>query len=249
MITAVIIEDEIRSRKILINSLANYCKDVSVIGHAETVSDGLYLIKEKKPDLVFLDIDLPDGSGFEILENLPKPWPKVIFVTAYNQYAVNAFQISAIDYLLKPVDPELLQKAVEKVSMSDEPEEQQEKKIEAFAENRHSGRLNKMVVPTMHGLQLIRTEDIVRLQADGNYTTIFLKNKSSILVSKKIKDYEAVLDTLGFFRVHQSHIINLDLVERYIKGEGGIVVLEDGSEVEVARRRKDSFLKRITNGT
>ena len=248
MITAVIIEDEIRSRKILINSLANYCEEVNVIGHAATVMDGLYLIKEKKPDLVFMDIDLPDGSGFEILENLPKPRPKVIFVTAYNQYAVNAFQISAIDYLLKPVDPELLQKAVEKVAQADEPEDQQEKKIIAFSENRHSGKLKKMVVPTMHGLQLIRTEDIVRLLADGNYTTIFLKNKKTILVSKKIKDYEAILDTLGFFRVHQSHIINLDLVERYVKGEGGTVILEDGSEVEVARRRKEAFLSRITNG-
>jgi two-component system LytT family response regulator len=248
MIKALIIEDEIRSRKALENSLNNYCETVQVMGHAETVSDSLLSIKELNPDLLFVDIDLPDGTGFEIFEHLPKPWPKVIFVTAYNQYAVNAFQISAIDYLLKPIDPDLLQKAVQKVTESDDTEEQQENRMNAFAENRQSGKLKKMVVPTTNGLQLVRIEEIVRLQANGNYTTIHLKNKSTILVSKKIKEYESVLDTLGFFRVHQSHIINLDLVEQYIKGEGGTVVLEDGDEIEVARRRKDAFIHRITKG-
>ena len=120
MIEALIIEDEIRSRKALENSLNNYCESVQVVGHAETLSDSLLLIKELKPDLVFVDIDLPDGTGFEIFENLPKPWPNVIFVTAYNQYAVNAFQISAIDYLLKPIDPDLLQNQHYSVHLSNQ---------------------------------------------------------------------------------------------------------------------------------
>jgi two-component system LytT family response regulator len=245
---AVIIEDEIRSRKILQNSLSNYCKEIEIIGYAETVEKGTEVITTLSPELVFLDIDLPDGSGFEILEQLPKPWPKIIFVTAYNEYAVSAFRISAIDYLLKPVDPELLQSAVQKAIAISEPEEQQEKKIQTFKDNRTSGKLNKMVLPTLSGLQLIRTEEIIRLQSDGNYTTFFLKNKSSIIVSKPIRDYENMLESLGFFRVHQSHIINLEWVDRYIKGDGGTVIMEDGSEVEVARRRKEAFLHRLTLG-
>lgn len=247
MIKAVIIEDEIRSRKILENSLQNYCPKVEIIGHADTVKKGIDIIQKLTPELLFLDIDLPDGSSFEILEHLTKPWPKIIFVTAYNEYAVSAFRISAIDYLLKPVDPELLQSAVTKAIASAEPEEEQEKKIQSLKENRTSGKLNKMVLPTFGGLQLVRTEEIIRLASDGNYTTFHLKNKSSIIVSKPIRDYESLLEPLGFFRVHQSHIINLDYVERYNKGEGGSVVMEDGTEIEVARRRKEAFLLRLTS--
>lgn len=248
MIKSVIIEDEIRSRKILENSLKNYCENVEVSGFAETVASGIETIRNIKPDLVFLDIDLPDGSGFEILDQLEKPWPDIIFVTAYNEFAVNAFRISAIDYLLKPVDPEQLQAAVEKASNNSDSEDQQFKKIETFKENNVSGRLNKMVLPTFNGLQFVRTDQIVRLKADGNYTTFYLVDGNKFLVSKPIREYEALLENLGFYRVHQSSIVNLNLIEKYIRGEGGIIVMEDGSEVEVARRRKEGFLLRLSGG-
>lgn len=245
MIKAVIIEDEVRSRKILENSLRNYCQDVEVIGHAETVKEGERVINNLKPDLLFLDIDLPDGSAFDMLEYLPKPWPKIIFITAYNEFAVNAFRISAIDYLLKPVDPELLQIAVQKVQDSEEGQETQESKIQNLRENSQTGKLGKMVLPTMNGLQLVRVEEVIRLEAKGNYTEFHIAKKKPVMVSKPIKEYVGLMEDEGFFRVHQSHIINLNMVEKYIKGEGGTVVLEDGTNIEVARRRKEEFLSRL----
>lgn len=245
MIRAVIIEDEVRSRKILENSLRNYCAQVQVAGTAETVEAGIRLIGQLSPELLFMDIDLPDGSSFDILEKLPRPWPKVIFVTAYNEYAVHAFRISAVDYLLKPVDPEQLQAAVAKALSPAETGEQQEKKLRVFGENHSTGRLQKMVLPTSAGLHLVRIEEIVRLQAEGNYTTFHFRNKSAVVVSKPVKEYEAVLEAAGFYRVHQSHIINLNLIDRYLKGEGGTVIMEDGTEIEVARRRKEAFLLRL----
>jgi two-component system, LytTR family, response regulator len=245
MITAILVEDEAHSRKTLSNFLAKYCKQVRLLHSAVNVADAVQSISEHKPDLVFMDIDLPDGTGFEVLDQIPKPWPKIIFVTAYNQYAVKAFQISAIDYLLKPVDPELLIKAVEKAFVSDTTFDQQDKKVEAFIENRKTGRLSKMALPTQHGVQLVRINEIVRFEADGNYTKIYLKDKSKHMVSRKIKEFEFMLAELPFFRVHQSHIVNLEMIDRYIKGEGGTVILDDGSQIEVARRRKEEFLKRI----
>lgn len=242
---AVIIEDEVRSRKMLENSLRNYCPQIEVAGFAETVLEGVKVISERQPDLLFMDIDLPDGSGFDILQQLPRPWPGIIFVTAYNEYAIHALRISAVDYLLKPVDPEQLKLAVAKAVSGDESAEMQEQKVQTFTENQHAGRLNKMVLPTGTGLRFVHIKDIVRLQAEGNYTTFFLAGKSSIIVSRPIKEYEATLESAGFFRVHQSHIINLNLIDRYLKGEGGTVVMEDGTEIEVARRRKEAFLLRL----
>lgn len=246
MLKSIIVEDEPHSQKTLANFIRKYCHQVELLTIAASVSEAIEKINQQKPDLVFMDIDLPDGTGFEILNQLDEPWPRVIFVTAYNQYAVKAFQISAIDYLLKPIDPELLVKAIEKVEQSDEDaKEQQSKKVAVFNENRLAGKLNKMALPTQNGVQLVRIDEIVRLEADGNYTTVFLKNNSKHLVSRKIKDFENLLEAMHFFRIHQSHIVNLLLIDRYIKGEGGTVILEDGTQLEVARRRKEAFLKRI----
>jgi len=246
MIRSIIIEDEQHSQKTLANFLGKYCTQVELVAIAATVKSAVEEINKHKPDLIFLDIDLPDGTGFEMLTQLPQPWPRIIFVTAYNQYAVKAFQISAIDYILKPVDPELLIKAIEKVQQYAESPESQSKKIAALTENTLTGKLNKMALPTQQGIQLVKIDEIVRFEADGNYTTIFLMNKSKHLVSKKIKEFEGMLENTYFFRIHQSHIVNLQLIDRYIKGEGGTVILEDGTQLEVARRRKDDFLKRIT---
>ncbi|MBZ0243709.1 MAG: LytTR family DNA-binding domain-containing protein, partial [Bacteroidales bacterium] len=202
MIRSIIVEDEPHSQKTLTNFLKKYCAQVELITIAATVKSAVEEINKHKPDLIFLDIDLPDGTGFEMLTQLLQPWPRVIFVTAYNQYAVKAFQISAIDYILKPVDPELLIKAVEKVQHNAEPSESQSKKIAALTENTLSGKLNKMALPTQQGIQLVKIDEIVRFEADGNYTTIFLTNKSKHLVSKKIKEFEGMLENTHFFRIH-----------------------------------------------
>lgn len=245
MLRSIIVEDEPHSQKTLANFINKYCPQLEIVSVAATVNEGIEQINQLKPDLVFMDIDLPDGTGFEIISQLHEPWPRIIFVTAYNQYAVKAFQISAIDYLLKPVDPELLIKAVEKVLQTEDEQQQQSKKVAVFNENRISGKLNKMALPTQNGVQLVHINEIVRMEADGNYTTVFLKDKSKFMVSRKIKEFENLLETMHFFRIHQSHIVNLLLIDRYIKGEGGTVILEDGTQLEVARRRKEAFLKRI----
>ena len=243
----IIVEDEAHSRKTLSNFLHKYCPEIEITAQADTVNSAILSVNTTPPDLLFLDIDLPDGSGFDVLDSIVKPWPKIIFVTAYNQYAVKAFQISAIDYLLKPIDPQLLINAVQKVSSNEEPTGQMVQKMEVMRENRISGQLHKIAVPSQNGIQMIRIEDIVRFEADGNYTTIFMRDKSKLVVTKKIKEFEMLLEGLHFYRLHQSHIVNLHFVERYIRGEGGTVVLEDGSQIEVARRRKEDFLDRLSH--
>lgn len=244
---AIIVEDEAHSRKTLSNFLYKYCPEIEITAQAETVNSAILSVNTTHPDLLFLDIDLPDGSGFDVLDSIVKPWPKIIFVTAYNQYAVKAFQISAIDYLLKPIDPQLLIKAVQKASSNEEPAGQMVQKMEVMRENRISGQLHKIAIPSQNGIQMIRIEDIVRFEADGNYTTIFMRDKSKLVVTKKIKEFEILLEGLHFYRLHQSHIVNLHFVDRYIRGEGGTVVLEDGSQIEVARRRKEDFLERLSH--
>lgn len=244
---AIIVEDEAHSRKTLTNFLHKYCPEIEITAQEETVKSAILSINTTPPDLLFLDIDLPDGSGFDVLDSIVKPWPKIIFVTAYNQYAVKAFQISAIDYLLKPIDPQLLINAVQKVSSNEEPTGQMVQKMEVMRENRISGQLHKIAIPSQNGIQMIRIEDVVRFEADGNYTTIFMRDKSKLVVTKKIKEFEMLLEGLHFYRLHQSHIVNLHFVERYIRGEGGTVVLEDGSQIEVARRRKEDFLDRLSH--
>lgn len=241
-----IVEDEMHSRKTLTNFLTKYHNQCTVEGWAETVSNAIEKIEKAKPDLLFLDIDLPDGNGFEILNHIPQPWPAIIFVTAYNQYAVKAFQVSAIDYLLKPIDPELLKKAIDKVTGITTSQSDNAKRSEAFSSNAGS-KLNKLALPTLNGIHLVKIDEVIRIEADGNYSKIFLENGENILVSKSLKTFDTWLEGLSFFRVHHSHIINLNFLHRYIKGEGGTAILENGDEIEVSRRRKEEFLIRISS--
>jgi len=237
-----IVEDEDHSRKTLINFLTKYVDNIEIIGSSALVTESVNLISRLKPDLIFLDIDLPDGNGFEVLEGIDEPLPKVIFVTAYNQYAVKAFQVSAIDYLLKPIDPLLLKSAVQKAA--DNPVSIDNKKdIETLSLNSTSAGIKKLAIPTQNGVQFIKVSEIIRIEADGNYSMIFIKKQKPIMVSKSLKIVGDWLDSLRFYRIHHSHIVNLDYIQQYIKGEGGIVVLEDGTELEVSRRKKDNFLK------
>ncbi len=239
-----IVEDEDHSRKTLINFLTKYIDDIDIVGSSALVSESVELINKLKPDLLFLDIDLPDGNGFEVLEDITEPLPKVIFVTAYNQYAVKAFQVSAIDYLLKPIDPLLLKNAVEKAK-DNQHQTDTKSEIETFAANNTAAGIKKLALPTQNGIQLVKVDEIIRVQADGNYSNIFIKNHKPILVSKSLKIIGDWLEGLRFFRIHHSHIVNLDYIEHYVKGEGGTVILEDRTELEVSRRKKDKFLEVI----
>ncbi|MCF6171277.1 MAG: LytTR family DNA-binding domain-containing protein [Bacteroidales bacterium] len=243
MIRAVIIDDEPESRTVVSNILTNFCKDVTVLGEATDVASGIQIIEAYRPDVVFLDIEMPDGNGFELLENISDISFHVIFVTAFEQYAIRAIKFSAIDYLLKPIDPQQLLGAVEKVRNLSPRKIQSPERISTLLNNKQ--KITRIALPTLSGYFFVKIREIVRCEADDNYTYFFMNSGGKFLVTRTLKEYELLLSGESFVRVHQSHLINLDFVVRYIKGEGGTVVMDDGSEVEISRRKRELFLKRM----
>lgn len=244
MIRAVIIDDEQSSRDTIFNILQNYCDHVEVVGQAQNVAEGLALIGKTNPDVVFLDIRMPDGTGFDLLEKVPRIDFQVIFVTAYDQYALKAIKFSAIDYILKPVDPQMLIEAVGKIRVSNVDFDEMNKKINILLRNRNS--FERITLPTFEGYKFVNIKDIIRCEADSNYTNFYLNSGEKVLVTRTLKEYEDNLSGMEFIRVHQSHMVNLKYIDRYIKGDGGTIVMMDGSEVEVSRRRKEEFLRRMS---
>lgn len=240
---AIVVDDEKKSRNTLISSINKYAPDIEIIGDAASVVEALKKIKELKPDLLFLDVQLPDGSGFDILELLPNLDFKIIFVSAYDKYAINAFKFSAIDYLLKPVEPDLLVRAIDKSKKEDQLQSM-EGKLNVLLSNRKN--IEKIALPSSHGLELVKVKDIIYCQADSNYTLFHLIDGQQILVSRSLKEYDEILSSQGFFRIHQSYLIKLSFVKKYIKGEGGTVILENGKELDVSRRRKEGFIKAVS---
>ncbi len=236
---ACIIDDEKKGRDSLQMLLEQYCRDVEVIGQADSVETGYQFILKNKPELVFLDVEMPQGSGFELLKRFEKPSFKTIFVTAHQHYAIKAIRFSAIDYLLKPVDVDELLAAVEKVSKDKGQNAQLQ--YSALMENIEPNGPHKIAIPVKDGVTFIDPCDIIRLQADGTYTHIFT-GKEKYTASKNIKEYEELLGEQFFFRAHNSHIVNLKHVRHFSRVDGYFVHMSDGSTVEVARRRKDEFL-------
>ncbi|MEO0896268.1 MAG: LytTR family DNA-binding domain-containing protein [Bacteroidota bacterium] len=250
MIKAVLVEDEKNSQELISGLITEYCDGVEVVGIAGSVAEALGTIKDKEPDLLFLDIELPDGDGFQVLEKAEKREFDVIFITAYNQYATKAFKFSATDYLLKPVDIDELQEAVKRVLEKREstPREEQSARLDALIQNlKHlQAPLKRIVLPTSNGFTVVNPDDIIRCESDRNYTFIFLKDGRKILVSRTIKEYDEMLSDYNFFRIHQSHLINLTYLKNYTRGRGGYVELTDGSVLDVSARRKSEFLKRMS---
>ncbi len=244
MIRAIIIDDEYDSRSTIFNILQNYCNNITVAGQASGVSDGLMMIMAEKPDVVFLDIQMADGTGFDLLEKIPQIDFQIIFITAFDQYALKAIKFSAIDYILKPVDPHQLVEAVGKIRKKTPDFQEINKKINILLRNRNN--FERITLPTFEGFKFINIKDIIRCESENNYTHFHLNTGEDILVTRTLKEYEETLSDLDFVRVHQSHLINLRYVDRYIKGDGGTVVMADGAEVEVSRRRKEDFLNMMT---
>lgn len=248
MITATIVDDEPLCCESLATLLERYCSAVKVLDICYSASAALKSIREHAPDILFLDIEMPHMNGFELLEKIPEINFELIFTTSYDQYAIKAIQFSALDYLLKPIEREELQKAVQKaVQRRHHPPPQQ---IEMLLQklNHPTLALNKIAIPTMEGLHMILVEAIVACAADGNYTTLSLKNKQKITASRPLKEVEEMLENYSFLRVHHSHIVNLNEVEKYIKGEGGFLLMSDGSSVDVSRSRKETLLKKLQPG-
>jgi two-component system, LytTR family, response regulator len=246
VIRTVLVDDEIDSVRILQRLLETFCPQVAVVGTAEGVETAASLILAVKPDLVFLDIEMTRGNAFDLLNRLRPVDFQVIFVTAFDNYAIRAIKYSAVDYLLKPVDIDDLRTAVAKVTECSRDKGVMEQ-MKVLLENVGTLQLSqqKMAIPTFAGLVFVVVRDIVRLEAKGSYTTIFLAGNEQILATRNIKDYEDLLPESIFCRIHNSHIINLQNIQKYNKGRGGYVIMEDGSSIEVATRRREEFLRRL----
>lgn len=246
MVRTVMVDDEIDSIRVLKNLLTAHCPEVEIVGEANSVSDALTVIPACSPGLVLLDIAINNETAFDILNGLNRIDFQIIFITAWDTHAVQAFRFSAVDYLLKPVDATDLQMAVRKaVKRSHEKEIFESLKV--LQENISALQLSqhKMAVPTMTGLSFILLNDIMRLEAKNSCTVIYLGNGEQITTTRIIKEYEDLLPANIFYRVHNSHIINLNKVQNYHKGRGGYIIMDDGTSIEVAFRRREDFLKRL----
>ena len=246
MIKAIVIDDEKNSREYIETVLQDYCPDVEVVGSADSVATGIEVIKEHGPDLIFLDIQMPGGSGFELLEKFPQPAFDLIFITAYDHYAIKAFEFSALDYLLKPIDIARLQEAVGKIIKKKDQGKKQEK-FEVLIENLKnvSNQFDKIMLPNMEGFTAVEVREIIRCEGDENYTKLFLMDGGKILVSKTLKELENLLEDFNFCRIHKSHLINLNNVKSYAKGRGGYVVMADDAKVDVSRNKKKELIEKF----
>ncbi len=249
MLTTIIVDDEIQSRETLERMLINFCPDVQILGKAPSVAEAVPLIDDQQPDLVFLDIEMPGGNGFTLLEHYEEFPFEVIFTTAHDLYAINAIKFAALDYLLKPVNIKELQEAVKRAEkkIGGKEKEDRQQKMEALKANltQSDKKFNKIALPTSEGIDFIEVEDIIRVEAERSYSNFHLKGRKKIMVSKPLSEYESLLEECNFFRTHKSHMINLDHLKKYVKGKGGYVIMEDDSHVDVSVRRKESLLQRI----
>jgi two-component system LytT family response regulator len=246
MITATIVDDEPFCCEALATLLERYCPDVKILDICYSAATALQSIREKKPQILFLDIEMPHMNGFELLEKLHEVDFKLIFTTSYDQYAIKAIHFSALDYLLKPIDREELQKAVQKV-LSSTTIHSLPQQIEILLQKLHQPTIsiNKIAIPTMEGLQMIFVESVISCGADSNYTLILLKNRQKIIASRTLKEIEEMLEDYSFARVHHSWLVNLNEVEKYVKGEGGYLLMSDGTTIDVSRSRKEMLLKKL----
>lgn len=248
MIKAVIIDDEPRARNLLKGMISQELDgQITVVGEADDVTSGLQAIAEHQPDLVFLDIQMHEGTGFDLLKQLPKTNFEVIFITAYDQYAVEAFRFSAFGYLLKPIKTNELRSVVNRL-------QDQLQRLKAGTNSRlkvlvenygDDKRIKKLVINNINGFDVSALEEIICLQGDGNYTNFILTNGKKVITSKTLGEYEELLHEHGFYRIHQSTIVNLRHVVKYHKGIGGKVELSDGKCFALSRHRKPAFLKRF----
>jgi two-component system LytT family response regulator len=247
MIDTIIIDDETHCIDHLAGLLTTWCGSmIRLAGSARTEEDGWRTILDRRPQLVFLDIQLQDETSFDLLNRFPVVDFDIIFVTAYEKYAIRAFKFSAIDYLLKPVDPDDLRRAVARLQQKRSKEETA-KRVETLFYNLKNGPglPRRISVPTVKGLEFLPVQDIVRCESHINYTSIFLTNGQKLTVARTLKEFEELLEEHHFYRVHNSHLINLAWIKSYHKGKGGSVCMTDNTEIEVSIRRKDELLKRL----
>ena len=246
MLTAIIIDDETSSRNALRQKLTNHCPDILIIGECENGEEGIKMLARQTPDIIFLDVEMPRMNGFTMLQQLTDKNFEVIFITAYDHYAIRAIKFSALDYLIKPVEVEDLKAAVEKLTQKRK-QPAGNNRIELLLQNFLDDKKahQRIAISSMEGLQFLLTDDIIYLEANSNYTNFYLTGNRKITASKTLKDFEELLPPSVFIRIHHSYLINKNGVEKYIKGDGGQVVMKNGVTLDVARRKKDEFMKAV----
>ncbi len=244
-IRTIIIEDEHKSLLTLQTLLERYCPEVVVIGTGNCVEAGLRVIQELAPELVFLDIAMPDGDAFDLLNRIGKVNFEIIFITAYNDFALKAFEFSALHYLLKPINYRELEDAVQRY-LKIRPLNNVQPRLEIL--NRTlKNHFDKISLPSNDGLIIVEIQDIIRLEAAGNYSTVFLTSGESIIVTKTLNHFEEILSGLSFVRIHNTHLINLKYVKKYQRGQGGTVTMYNGTSLAVSRTRKNEFIEGLRN--
>lgn len=244
ILRAVIVEDEKKSRETLMGMLERFCPNVIIVGVADGVQTGREQISKNKPDLVFLDIQMQDGSGFKLIETIEDKDFDIIFTTAFDQYALRAIKYEPVDYLLKPIIPDELIAAVERA-------EQRKSKMKANLESQLQGELqknsdkntNKIKLTTSDKVNIVRVDDIIRCASDNYYTIFYFVDSSSIMISKTLKETEELLSKYNFIRPHKSHLINPKHIKSFLKIEGGVILMDDNSKIPVSRRKKEKIME------
>lgn len=240
---AVIIDDEPGAIQNLQSKLQEFCPEVQIVGSARSANDGYDVLLETKPDLLFLDVEMPKGTGFDLLRRISNSNLHVIFVTAFNHYAINAIKFSAADYLLKPINIDELIAAVEKVKQALKQDSKSD--YTPLIENVTAKTPIKLAIATTDGYHYINVPEIIHIKANGSYSDIYLTNDRKFMVSRNIKEYEQMLSGSHFLRVHNSHVINLHRVAQYIKKDGSYIVMENATEVPISKAKKDLFVNRM----
>jgi two-component system LytT family response regulator len=247
LLKAILVDDEVSSLQNLQQKIVEFCPGIKVVATVQKPEEAIFLIRHHNPDVIFLDIEMPRMSGFRVLEELQDVQAEIIFTTAYNHYAIDAIRISAFDYLVKPISVEDLQNAVNRLVVQHD--RQTQEKLNVLKKSLQEGKSqeDRIAIPTSEGMEFINIKNIVRIESSSNYSKLYLLNGQTILVTRLLKDFEEMLLPYRFYRVHHSHLINLSYIKKYIRGEGGQVVMQNGDVIDVARRKKDEFLKLIVS--
>jgi two-component system LytT family response regulator len=249
VVKAVIIDDEKKSRQALTGLLERYCHNVIILGEAEGVRSGIEMIKSTSPDVVFLDIQMQDGSGFRLLQSFEKIDFEIVFTTAFDQYAIKAIRFSALDYLLKPIVPQELMEAVRKVEDLKMARQQNiQENINVLLENiQNPAESRKIILSTAEKIHVVDVDDIIRCESDNYYTKFFFLDGSRLLISKTLKENESLLRGHQFIRSHKSHLVNTKYIRGFVKSDGGYILMSDNSKVPVSRRRKELIMETLNN--
>jgi two-component system LytT family response regulator len=240
---SLIVDDEANAVD-FINSIAEeYCPDLEIVGKAYNVDEGITKVEETKPDLIFLDVEMPNGTGFDLLDHFPDKKFDVIFITAFNHYAIKAIKFSAVDYILKPINITEFIEAVSKVVRKrSDSQYSSSQSLRILMENLRSGSPSRLAIPTADGMEYLNPKEIIRIEADRSYSWLYLTGNRKILVSKHLKEFQDLLSDRYFFRSHNSFLINLKYVRKFVRKEGGYIEMLDGEQIPISRNRKDLFL-------